>query len=278
MADTRLSALQISSHVMERQRTSGAPQIVPPQGLSDDRERQPPGCPSLYVRDLRPTRTACGWGLSLAEVRRLSGTIHFLRRILRRTGLPCWYAVLGDGVLEMAEVDARELFRDAASYIVQAQGRAGHPQYWLRVLESSGGLHANLIFPASPVLADRFRRSIFGQYCSGAGLQEIGRSDKDWQALQSYLAKERTPQAEYALGHRLGPRLRGSHQLGDGGGDRVQLSRALRQDALVAGAIVPWQRTKARALPRPERIVQISPRPDKVDTIKITHTTATGWL
>src|SRR4051812_14786434 len=108
MADTRRSALPISSHIMERPCASGAPQTVPRQGFSKDRDQQPPGDTSLYVRDLRPARTSCGWGLSPAEVKRLSGAMHFLNRV----GLPCWYAVLGDGVLDMAEIDARELFRD----------------------------------------------------------------------------------------------------------------------------------------------------------------------
>src|SRR4051794_40780074 len=260
MADTRSSASQISSQIMERPCASGAPQTILLQGFSEARDQQPPGCLSYSVRDvrdtgtvvvrgardLRPVRTACGWGLSPAEVQRLSGTIHFLRR----APLRCWGAVLGDDVPNIAEGAARGLFRDAASYIVQAQGRAGLPQYWLRVLESSGGLHANLIFPASPVLADRFRGSTFGQYCSGSGLQEISPSAEDWREVTSYLAKERTPQAEYALGHQLGPHLRGSHRLGGGGGGWGELSRALRHDALAAGAIQPWQRTKARARPR----------------------------
>src|SRR4051794_24838354 len=107
----RLSALQISSQIMGRRCASGAPQIIPFQGLSEDQDQQLPGCPSYSVReaarnvrdvartagDLRPARTACGWGLSPAEVRRLSGAMHFLHRTsLRRAGLPCWYVVLGD--------------------------------------------------------------------------------------------------------------------------------------------------------------------------------------
>jgi hypothetical protein len=158
----------------------------------------------------------------------------------------------------MSEPEARELFRDAASYVVQAQGRVGVPQYWLRVLEGSGGLHSNLIFPAPPIVADRFERSTFGQYCGGGGLREIGATCADWRKVTNYLAKERTPQAEYALGQELGQRVRGSHQLGDGGGDRVQLSRALRHDALAAGAIQPWQRTKAKVPPRHTRALHRS--------------------
>src|SRR4051794_9493673 len=149
----------------------------------------PPHGPAVLlcgVRDASP-RTTCEWGLSPAEVRRIWGAMHFIRR----TGLPCCYAVLGDSVLDMAEREARALFRAATSYIVQAQGRARLPQFWLRVFESTGGLHANLIFPASPTVAARFRRSRFGAYCGGKGLQEIGPTDEDWRTLVSYLATER---------------------------------------------------------------------------------------
>ncbi len=63
---------------------------------------------------------------------------------------------------------------------------------------------------------------------------------------QAYLVKERTPQAEYGLGHRLrGGRRRGSHRL-PGGGDRVRLSGALKRDAIAAGYVQPWQPTNAK--------------------------------
>jgi hypothetical protein len=51
------------------------------------------GCrPTYSVRDLDPARTACEWGMSPSEVRRLAGTMHFLRTTRR----PCYYAVNAD--------------------------------------------------------------------------------------------------------------------------------------------------------------------------------------
>jgi len=170
---------------------------------------------------------------------------------LRHARLPCLYIVIGDDVLGKPEAEARDAIRTATSYLVQSQTRAGLPPYWLRVLESVAGLHANLILPVPPGTADRLRRSAFGNYVRNDAIQEVGSSYKDWQDLKSYLCKERTPQANFSLGRFLGPRLPGSHRLGDGGGDRVQLSTALAADALVAGRIAPWQRTFARPLVRP---------------------------
>jgi hypothetical protein len=65
---------------------------------------------------------------------------------------------------------------------------------------------------------------------------------------RQYLVKERTPQAEFAVGYRLGSRRKGAHYLGEGGGDRVHLSAALEAEALQAGFIEPRRRTKARSL------------------------------
>src|SRR5215210_3704159 len=128
----------ISSQIMERPRGVADPQALGIKGISTEPPSDPHERVAYSVRDLEP-RAACRWGLSPAEVRRISGSMHFLRR----TGLPCWYAVLGDGVLDMSEAEARAIFSAATSYLVQAQAREGFPPYWLRVLESSGGLHSN---------------------------------------------------------------------------------------------------------------------------------------
>ena len=80
--------------------------------------------------------------------------------------------------------------------------------------------------------------------------------------------KERTPQAERAVGHMLGARLKGSHRLGEGGGDRVHLSAALRKDALSSGAIAPWQRTKSKALtPAVHGVINPRPKPAKAEAM-----------
>jgi DNA-binding transcriptional regulator YiaG len=231
------------------------PEILAVQGIARDRSRHLGRGHTYSVRDLAP-RTARGWGMSSPEIKRVFGAMNFLRR----TGLPCWYVVLGDSVLDKPEAEARAIFQEAASHLVQAQRRAGYPQYWLRVLESTGGLHSNMIFPASPEIAMRFKRSAFGEYCGGKGFQEIGATSHDWKHLASYLCTERTSQAEYTLGRTLGPRLKGSHRLGDGGGDRVHLSRAMLNDAMQAGMVAPWQRSKSKALTRSAGIAVKQPR------------------
>jgi DNA-binding transcriptional regulator YiaG len=218
--------------------------------------------PSYSVRDLRTealrkTRTNCAWGMTRPEIERVKGAMVFLRRLR----VPCWWVVLGDELLDMPEAEAREIFRDATSYLVQAQDRAGLPQYWLRVLESQGGLHSNIVFPATLEIVDRFKTGKFGRFAQGNGVQPIGRAAKDWNEVGNYLVKERTPQADRAVGHRLGARLKGSHRLGDGGGDRVHLSTALRKDVLSAGAIEAYQRTKSKALTLAARGI-INPRPE----------------
>jgi hypothetical protein len=195
--------------------------------------------------------------MSRPEIERITGGMH----VLRALRIPCWYAVLGDRLLDKPEAEARDIFSGATSWIVQAQRRAGYPQHWMRVSESAGGLHANIIFPAPPEVAARFKRSAFGAYCQGNGFQQIGPTTRDWRNLASYLSGERTPQAEVVVGHLLGPRVPGSHPLGEGGGDRVQLSPALYDDALRLGLIEPYQRTKSKALSRSPQAARLIGNP-----------------
>ena len=183
-------------------------------------------------------------GLHADEIERISGAMHHLKR----SGLPCAWAVIGDDALDLSEADAREIIRDFTSRIVRDQARAGLPQYVLRVMESSGGIHANFVFPATPNMQRRLAASTtFRAYLkSNRAIQPV----TDFERLvRFYLTKERPPVVRG--GCRLGPRHKGSHRLGEGRGDRVSLSRALRDDALAAGLIAPWRRTKAKVLIRP---------------------------
>ncbi|MCJ2042531.1 hypothetical protein MKK55_26810 [Methylobacterium sp. J-059] len=175
---------------------------------------------------------------------------------LRGLRQPCWYAVLGDHLLDLPELDARAIFSKATSLLVQMQARAGLEPYWIRVLESVGGIHANLIFPASDKVAKQFLNSKVGPYLGevGKGLQQIRNTDADWRNVTAYLTGERVSQGNQHYTRILGPRVRGSHQLGEGGGDRVQLSTALRERVVDAGIVTPWARTTSRNLTR--RIVQ----------------------
>ena len=175
-------------------------------------------------------------GLSRKELHRLSGAA----RTMERSGHPLHWAVLGDELLNVPSAAAREQIDRFLSYLVKAQGRAGLPKYWTIVFETSGGLHANIVFVGDGRLAHRLRRSfpslMKAGYGKGAAMQPV--DDMIWLATH-YLAKERTSQASWKLGNNWGAREKGSHRL-PGGGDRVRLSLALRTDAIAAGAIRPW--------------------------------------
>ena len=142
-------------------------------------------------------------------------------RYLKRQGLPCYWAVLGDDLLGLLEAEARQGVRKFTSLLTREQKREDLPQSWVRVWETSGGVHANMIFPATPVLVSRVQCAFVDLLKSDGAVQPV----TDFRGLTCYLSKERAPQANYALGGvNLGPRLSGSHRLGEGGGDRVQLS------------------------------------------------------
>jgi hypothetical protein len=188
----------------------------------------------------------------------MQNTLHFLNR----TGLRCLWVVIGDSLLDLQEREARTVVRSFTSRIVKAQDMAGLPQYWLRVHESTGGFHSNLIFPATKEMrAAILRWEEFKDYLRGKkavqwayDLERLGRV---------YLGKERVPFAKG--GGKFGQRLQGSHRLGEGGGDRVQLSQTLRADAIDAGIVEPWQRTKARVLVPSKPVIIRPPVTDLVE-------------
>ena len=178
-----------------------------------------------------------------------------------KQGLPLLWAVIGDEALDLKSGEARREFGRFKSQLGQAQKRAGYPQYCVEVLEVTGGLHGNCIFVGDETIARRLCRS-FSQYMQGGygvgegyGMQPV--YDAAYLASR-YLSKERTPQANYALGWNPQTRERGSHRM-EGGGDRVRLSAALKADGIAAGAIEPWQATNARRLPFVAMKVIITP-------------------
>ena len=200
-----------------------------------------PAAPSLYVKEL--DRTACRWGMSGKELRRLSDAAH----VLNRLGHPLWYAVLASH--DLPESETRGLARKFKNTLVLYQRRAGlDGQYWLEALEGEPTVHSNILFPLPASGAhhiENLRRSrIYGAYVD---IQSA--KGADW--FVSYTSKERTPQAHYASRGRRGPRRPGTHPLGDGGGDRVRLSKHLEADLARASLIKPHKRTyAARWLPR----------------------------
>lgn len=201
---------------------------------------------SLIVCKEQAPRTIARYenGLSRQEVERLCNSVRFMDK----QGLPLLWAVIGDEVLDLKSGEARREFGRFKSQLGQAQKRAGYPQYWVEVLEVTGGLHGNCIFVGDETIARRLCRS-FSQYMQGGygvgegyGMQPV--HDAAYLASR-YLTKERTIQANYGLGWSQRTRIKGSHCI-EGGGDRVRLSTALREDAISASAIEPWQKTNAR--------------------------------
>ena len=113
-------------------------------------------------------------------------------------------------------------------------GRAmSMPKYSVKVIETSGGVHAHIVFVGKRGIAERFR-------ASGFHVMHV----YDAPGLVGYLSKERTSQAQFGRTLR-GGRIKGSHPL-EGGGDRVRLSEQLRFDAIGAGYVDPWQQTNAK--------------------------------
>ena len=192
-----------------------------------------------------PDRTVAEFknGLSRPEIIRLGNSVKFMEKCR----LPLHWVVIGDDILHMESGEARKELTRFKSRLGQAQKRAGFPQYCVEVLEVTGGLHGNFIFAGDEKLARKFCHS-FSSYiqsgygCGAAyGMQPVYNASK---LASHYLIKERTVQATYSLCLPFWTREKGSHRM-EGDGDRVRLSPTLRNDALAAKAIEPWQRTNA---------------------------------
>lgn len=191
-------------------------------------------------------------GLSAAEQRRMSAAAH----MLTSTGLRIWWFTLGDELLDLSRADAFAVFDKFTRALVRWQKRAGLPAYWFAVLETSGGLHFNVVAICAPEIAASLRRS-FSRFMKDAKAAQEMWDERTW--ARGYGAKEATQESRYGREHLFaGQRLKGSHKL-IGGGDRVRLSQALKSDGIDAKIIEPWdathtRRTETRAVPKPYRL------------------------
>lgn len=189
---------------------------------------------------------SCSWEMTPNEIRLASDTEHFLDRL----GLPLFYGVVSNR--HACERETRKCVRMFKNEIAKEQARQRLPlcPAYLEILEGKPSVHSNILFP----LADQKRATRWI-----ASLQCSARFPDDTLKIQvakgvgwfvSYCAKERTPQARYVGGvGALASRRSGSHKLGDGGGDRVRLSKPI-EAALIAAGTTPRRRTYAsRALP-----------------------------
>lgn len=179
------------------------------------------------VKDASPRATACHWGKSPEEVRRLCAiTKFFSRQRVGREPMKFSLIVVGDALLDMPELAARALVRTIKSDIMTELRRAGLPGWILEVVESTGGYHVNLIVPTWRGI-EKLRDRKYGHCLASAkAIREV----EDWAGLASYLSKERTPQAQYAVAG-ITAREPGSHKLETkASGDRVNPSKALKAE------------------------------------------------
>ena len=205
------------------------PQGVSPIGRDDG--------PSLVVKGDRPARTISRYqnGLSKAEVILAGDALHFLRETRR----PLVWLVLE--AHDEGEQVARWLADRVKADIGQMQRRSGAPRYVLELLEGACEVHSNIIAPvprglAARSLIERVERSgVYGDHAKGQLVRDVD-------GLMGYLRKEATPEAHFAFGYRF-RREKGSHPLGEGGGDRVRLSRDLEHAMLATGRMQPRTRT-----------------------------------
>jgi hypothetical protein len=159
-----------------------------------------------------------------------------------------------------AERTVRALTRRLKSDLLQRQRRAGmRCGLLVTVFEAQGrdlqpkfNAHLIAVLPNAHA-RDRLIESLHASSVYDGHVD--ARPVVNWNRLTSYLVKEATSQAWFAAGMRF-RRIRGS-PLGDLGGDRVFLSRDLRDVLIATGRVAPFQRTYAKrqpSRPRPERI------------------------
>lgn len=243
------------------------------KGLSGQRlirpcAAHPPAAPSISVMHsqvpLRPT--ALPHGISSAETRRIWTAVHELAR----HGHGLAWIVLGDGLLNLVEHEAREKLRRFESRLALDLGRAGFPVWRVTVIHSEPRFHANIVTFDYPAI-ERLRTSaLFGDCLQGKkAIQPVG----DLAQLVSYLAWERASEATHTLGNRISARRKGSHRLeSKRSGDRVKLSEDLEKQ--LEGIIEPWRRSYAKGLTKPAAIKPSLAKPLPVPVIEATQLVA----
>jgi hypothetical protein len=178
------------------------------------------------------SKTTASHGVTWKEIQRFDGALHFMDKICKRDRRQLWWVSTDHG-------STREFIDEVWKRLTNLQRAANLPPYRAMTFETRGGLHSHIVFIGNRAIAERLQKSAtlgdkikVGKVYDPAGL------------AQGYLAKERTPQANFRR-HLLGGRIKGSHRL-EGGGDRVRLSDQLKHDAIAAGYVQPWTRDNAR--------------------------------
>jgi hypothetical protein len=138
----------------------------------------------------------------------------------------------------------RETIRKIKSLITTYSKRLGMRKcLYLEILEAKPNIHSHLIVVVpdeggAKILTDKLHSS--KKYRKHVLVEQI----YDVEGIKNYLSGEATTQAWYGAGKRF-TRVRGSHLLGSGGGDRVRLSRGLER--LLKGSELLSKRKKSYA-------------------------------
>ena len=174
-------------------------------------------------------------GLSVDEIKLASEAAHYIEGL----GYPLWFAVVSDQYA--AERFIRNRIRDFKSDIARAQHRSGLPACcWLEILEGRPAVHSNILFPLGGPKAQRLIDGLLrSENFQGDELHIRKAKGASW--FVPYCSKERVTQARYVGVGRLAKRLPGSHPLGAGGGDRVRLSKALKDQLFEEGLMRPYR-------------------------------------
>jgi hypothetical protein len=166
-----------------------------------------------------------------------------------------------------AENIVRGLTRRVRSDLAQRQRRAGMRLVRITtIFEALGrdkqpkfGAHVVAVMPNAAARDEAIEALNGSSVYAGmaTGFSESGRPVfaepvTDWARLTTYLLKEATPQAQYRKDFR---RIGGSIPLGARGGDRVILSRDLRDALVRGGKIEPYRRTYAKRLPNAPALI-----------------------
>lgn len=229
------------------------------QGLQADKGLSERGLAPLLVIDAhhvtepdRP-RTASPFGISHHEAPRLAEALALYRR--------GYAAGVFVSLMHGDEGTVRDMTRLVQNRVTTYQGRAAmRAKHWAKVYEARPSIHAHIVapFPTTDAAA-RFVAYLNSSaemlaYGPSAVLAKMVQDvEGGWQGLTTYMLFEVTPQAHYATG-RCYPRAKGSHELGEGGGDRVTLSEATEKALISSGRIEPHRRTYAsRAISRPTK-------------------------
>jgi hypothetical protein len=219
-------------------------------------------------------KTTAPHGVTWQEIQRLDGAMHFMEKHCGKGRL--WWATVDKG-------SSHEFIDQVWKRITNLQRAERLPPYRAIMRETRGGLHGHIVFVGNRHIAEKLQRS------AALGSKIDVKKIYDPAGLVSYLAKERTPQANYRR-HSLGGRIKGPHRL-EGGGDRVRLSDQLKDDAIAARYIEPWSASNAkrsydrkeyrkRALNRkaPRAAGQILLFPEFEKPVNRLHQFGGGWI